>query len=374
MEAKAMEKEGGNSSASKSWTPAEEAAIASVQETTGCTRMQAIQKMRAGTSIVKHLKEMPLTDDQNKVLDQFEDYGRRWRKSLAEFVPIAAAVRKMFEDKPRGVTIRSCSNQDDYFDKHLGISGRTIRSMFAEMGKTDQRFANTTTIELTDGEDGDDEETSKPPRKTKPESDQVKGLKAALKAAKEEIRDFEKQLADAPKKIEKLEAQVRGQEAETNKQAGKALDAEKALKAAKDEIASLKKTVQKLEAELTKRDNLVTSQRGLSTTCGKSWRLRRTRPNPATTERLSLLRRWKHARAQRRIRPSRQLKRRWTQRTLGRSRFLIRNRSATSAKTKLWRCSPMKASDGKRHAEANDEVCRDARCGGHKTGDRRQED
>ena len=255
-----MEKEGGNSSASKSWTPAEEAAIASVQETTGCTRMQAIQKMRAGTSIVKHLKEMPLTDDQNKVLDQFEDYGRRWRKSLAEFVPIAAAVRKMFEDKPRGVTIRSCSNQDDYFDKHLGISGRTIRSMFAEMGKTDQRFANTTTIELIDGEDGDDEETSKPPRKTKPESDQVKGLKAALKAAKEEIRDFEKQLADAPKKIEKLEAQVRGQEAETNKQAGKALDAEKALKAAKDEIASLKKTVQKLEAELTKRDNLVTSQ------------------------------------------------------------------------------------------------------------------
>jgi hypothetical protein len=47
----------------------------------------------------------------------------------------------MFEDKPRGVTIRGCSNQDDYFDKHLGISGRTIRSMFAEMGKTDQRFA-----------------------------------------------------------------------------------------------------------------------------------------------------------------------------------------------------------------------------------------
>jgi DNA repair exonuclease SbcCD ATPase subunit len=78
--------------------------------------------------------------------------------------------------------------------------------------------------------------------------------------AKEEIRDFEKQLADAPKKIEKLEAQVRGQEAETNKQAGKAFDAEKALKAAKDEIASLKKTVEKLEAELTKRGNLVTSQ------------------------------------------------------------------------------------------------------------------
>lgn len=265
MEAKEMEKEGGNSSASKSWTPAEEAAIASVQETTGCTRMQAIQRMRAGISIVKHPKEMPLTDKQNKVLDQFEDYGRRWRKSFAEFVPIAAAVRKMFEDKPRGVTIRGCSNQDDYFDKHLGISGRTIRSMFAEMGKTDQRFANTTTIELTDGEDGDevkgdDEETPKPPRKTKQESDQVKGLKAALKAAKEEIRDFEKQLADAPKKIEKLEAQVRGQEAETNKQAGKALDAEKALKAAKDEIASLKKTVQKLQAELTKRDNLVTSQ------------------------------------------------------------------------------------------------------------------
>lgn len=215
MEAKEMEKEGGNSSASKSWTPAEEAAIASVQETTGCTRKQAIQKMRAGTSIVKHLKEMSLTDDQNKVLDQFEDYGRRWRKSLAEFVPIAAAVRKMFEDKPRGVTIRGCSNQDDYFDKHLGISGRTIRTMFAEMGKTDQRFANTTTIELTDGEDGDevkgdDEETPKPPRKTKQESDQVKVLKTALKAAKEEIRDFEKQLADAPKKIEKLEAQVRG--------------------------------------------------------------------------------------------------------------------------------------------------------------------
>jgi molybdopterin converting factor small subunit len=259
MEAKEMEKEGGNSSASKSWAPAEEAAIASIQESTGCARMQAIQKMRAGTSTVKHLKEMPLTDDQNKVLDQFEDCGRRWRKSLAEFVPIAAAVRKMFEDKPRGVTIRGCSSQDDYFDKHLGISGRTIRSMFAEMGKTDQRFANTT-IELTDGDDGDDEETSKPPRKTKPESDQVKGLKASLKAAKEEIRDFEEQLADAPKKIEKLEAQVRGQEAETNKQAGKALDAEKALRAAKDEIASLKKTVQKLEAKLTKRDNLVTSQ------------------------------------------------------------------------------------------------------------------
>lgn len=265
MEAKEMQTEGGNSSASKSWTPEEEAAIASVQETTGCTRMQAIQRMRAGTSIAKHLKEMPLTDDQNKVLDQFEDYGRRWRKSLAEFVPIAAAVRKMFEDKPRGATIRGCSNQDDYFDKHLGVSGRTIRSMFAEMGKTDQRFANTTTIELTDGEDGDevegdDEETSKPPRKTKQESDQVKGLKADFKSAKEEIRDLEKQLADAPKKIEKLQAQVRGQEAETNKQAGKALDAEKALKAAKDEIASLKKTVQKLEAELTKRDNLVASQ------------------------------------------------------------------------------------------------------------------
>ena len=75
MEAKEMEKEGGNSSASKSWTPAEEAAIASVQETTGCTRMQAIQRMRAGISIVKHPKEMPLTDKQNKVLDQFEDYG-----------------------------------------------------------------------------------------------------------------------------------------------------------------------------------------------------------------------------------------------------------------------------------------------------------
>lgn len=265
MEAKEMQTKGGNSSASKGWTPDEEAAIASIQETTGCTRMQAIQKMRTGDSIAKHSKEMQLTDDQNTVLDQFEDYGRRWRKSLEEFVPIAAAVRKMFEDKPRGVTIRGCSNQDDYFDKHLGVSGRTIRSMFAEMGKTDQRFANTTTIELTDGEDGDEdqgdgEETSKPPRKTTQESDQVKGLKADLKSAKEEIRDLEKQLADAPKRIEKLEAQVRGQEAETNRQAGKALDAEKALKTAKDEIASLKKTVRELETKLTKRDKLVAAQ------------------------------------------------------------------------------------------------------------------
>jgi predicted nucleic acid-binding Zn-ribbon protein len=168
----------------------------------------------------------------------------------------------MFEDKPRGVTIRDCSNQDDYFDKHLGVSGRTIRSMFAEIGKTDQRFANRTTIELTDGDEtkGDNPETLKLPRKTKLEPGQVKALKAAMKSAKEEIRDLEKQLACAPGKIEKLEAQVRGQEAETNKQAGKALDAVKALKAAKDEIASLKKTIQKLEAELTKRDSLVTSQ------------------------------------------------------------------------------------------------------------------
>jgi hypothetical protein len=262
MEAKEMEKEGGNSSASKSWTREEEATIASMQETTGCTRMQAIQKMRAGTSIVKHLKEMPLTDDQNTVLDQFEDCGRCWRTSLKEFVPIAAAVRKMFEDKPRGVTIRGCSNQDDYFEKHLGVSGRTIRSMFAEIGKTDQRFANITTIELTDGDEtkGDDQKTSKLPRRTKGEPGQVKALKAAMKSAKEEIRDLEKQLAGAPGKIEKLEAQVRGQEAETNRQAGKALDAEKALKAAKEEIASLQKTVQKLEGVLAKRDSLVTSQ------------------------------------------------------------------------------------------------------------------
>jgi len=87
-----------------------------------------------------------LTSDEETTIREFVTKSKALDAPLSELIALAIKVKTVFASKRRGSPVvfdgQPYMNFDEFVEKNLPMTGRTMRRALAKEGKTDQRFAN----------------------------------------------------------------------------------------------------------------------------------------------------------------------------------------------------------------------------------------